>query len=66
MTRFTQKQLKEMVFYGYASDVSNYSCKHHDMLISEEGWLRKLDILQESMVATGYCFKGKKRVNYMR
>lgn len=42
MTRYTQKQLREMVKFGIAEDVTYFGTDQYEMLLDNEGFFRQI------------------------
>lgn len=58
MTKYTQKQLREMVKYGIAENVSNYGCKEINELKEKEGWLEQVGYASGIYGCNGQLLKG--------
>lgn len=58
MTKYTQKQLREMVSVGMATDISHIGCKEADELREKEGWLSQIGYAIGVYGCNGQLFKG--------
>lgn len=58
MTKYTQKQLREMVSVGMAEDISRYGCKEADELRAKEGWLSQIGYASGIYGCNSQLFKG--------
>lgn len=60
MVKFTQRQLKDMVYYKYAWDISNSSESDYWAIMKEEGYLVKIGYSCGTYGCNGLLFKGNK------
>lgn len=58
MTKYTQKQLREMVACGIAENVSNYGCEEARKLEKAEGWLEQVGYASGIYGCNGQLYKG--------
>lgn len=58
MTKYTQKQLREMVACGIAEDISHYSCDSAKKLKEIENWLDQVGYASGVYGCNGKLFKG--------
>ena len=59
MTKFTQKQLKEMVANGIAEDISRGTNETRNEIGSVEGWLNQVGCASGVYGWNGMLFKGR-------
>lgn len=58
MTKYTQKQLREMVRYGIAEDVSNADNAMREQLEAKEGYLSQIGYASGIYGCNGMLLKG--------
>ena len=58
MTKFTQKQLREMVLNGMAEDISTGTNETRNEIESVEGWLTQVGYASGVYGCNGMLFKG--------
>ena len=58
MTKYTQKQLREMVKDGIAENVSNYNMAMAKELKNKEGWLEQVGYASGVYGCNGQLLKG--------
>lgn len=58
MTKYTQKQLREMVKDGIAENVSNYNMEMAKELKDKEGWLEEVGYASGIYGCNGQLLKG--------
>lgn len=58
MTKYTQKQLREMVKDGIAENISNYNMEMAKELKNKEGWLEQVGYVSGIYGCNGQLLKG--------
>lgn len=58
MTKYTQKQLKEMVRDGIATDISNWDNDDRNYLIEKEGYYTQVGYASGTYGCSGMLLKG--------
>ena len=59
MIKYTQKQLRQMVAQGIATDVTRYHTKEADELRKSEKWLRQIGFSYGVYGCNGMLLKGE-------
>ena len=58
MVKYTQRQLKDMVFYGNAWDISDSTQSDYYSIMKEEGYLTKIGYSCGTYGCNGLLFQG--------
>ena len=58
MVKYTQRQLKDMVYYKYAYDISDSTRSDYCSIMNEEGYLTKIGYSCGKYGCNGLLFQG--------
>ena len=58
MTKYTQKQLREMVQNGIATDISNYNNNGRNEILAREGYYTQVGYASGTYGCSGMLLKG--------
>ena len=58
MIKYTQRQLKDMVYYNYAWDISDYTQSDYHSIMNEEGYLKRIGYSCGKYGCNGMLFMG--------
>ena len=60
MIKYTQRQIKDMVLYKYAEDISHADMTDHAIIMKREGWLNEIGYSCGTYGVNGKLYQGHK------